>query len=128
MHCENAVQPVQPMQQPAQLALVCCDRPRSHAAPPRPTSPVSRPFGAPCRPAGFVTPAEQPLLAAIDLPNYNPADPFGQTALTDAIYNSEWGNFMPAGDSKTRISYLGVRRSRGSRCGVDGAYVGSRAL
>ena len=37
-----------------------------------------------------MTPVERPLLAAIDLPNFNAQDPFGQTALTDAIFNSEW--------------------------------------
>ena len=34
-------------------------------------------------PAGFVIEREQPFLAAVDLPGFDEADPFGQTPETD---------------------------------------------
>jgi hypothetical protein len=88
LHCKSAVQAVQSAGS-AIAACLLCQACRSHAA--APTAHCLRPRPPPpLWPAGFVTPVERPLLSAIDLPNYNPADPFGQTALTDAIYNSEW--------------------------------------
>lgn len=55
---------------------------------------------------GFVTPMERPLLSAIDLPNYNPADPFGQTALTDAIYNKKKGSKYVSKKEYDRLAAL----------------------
>ena len=60
------------------------------------------PHGTPS--AGFVVPQEQPLLSAVDLPNFNMSDPFKQTAPDDSAHEGGFACVVAGGCSGLHCS------------------------